>query len=167
MPTSADECKGTWSHMAPELIVPHKFGLPDGRVSKQADIYAFGMVVYEVLTGRPPFGTGGRRQAEIMLRVTEGERPGRPERAGEIGFGEGTWELVQRCWNPGRDERPTAKRILEHFRRVARTTTVVPPGPTISAREAEHVTASESFSGSEDFCQYLHIMSPHPTPNLV
>ncbi|KAF9641818.1 kinase-like protein, partial [Thelephora ganbajun] len=55
MPASMDECKGTWSHMAPELLHPEKFGLRDGRVSKQADIYAFGMVVYEVLTGRFPF----------------------------------------------------------------------------------------------------------------
>ena len=145
--------------MAPELIIPKEFGLPDSRVSKQADIYAFGMAVYEVLTGHPPFGAG-RLPATIMFQVTRGERPSKPERAGEIGFGGGTWEVVQQCWNPDRDERPRVEKILKHFHQIARTPTIVPPGPTISVREAEQSAAFESHRGPEDFGQYLRIMRP-------
>ena len=151
MPASVDENKGTWSHMAPELLFPGKFGLSDGRVSKQADIYAFGMVVFEVLTGRVPFTGEGRWFAEIVMRVMEGKRPSKPENAEGIGFGKGTWELVQLCWSENRDERPTAKVIAKHFRRVARTSKVVPPGSTTLVREVEHPTVSGPESNSGDF----------------
>jgi serine/threonine protein kinase len=168
MPASAVESKGTRSHMAPELLYPRKSDPREGRVSEQADVYAFGMVVYEVLTGRPPWG--GRRQPEVTLRVIEGKRPNKPETAGDIGFGGGTWELVQQCWEQNRNERPTAEKIVEHFHCVAGTSTDVPPGPTVPAREYEHITASESESGSGDagYCQCLlssHL--PHAKPDLA
>ena len=140
--------------MAPELLYPQMFGLNDARVSKQTDIYAFGIVVYEVLTGCPPFGAGGRRQAEIILRVIEGQRPSEPEKAGDIGFGGGTWELTQQCWNQDRDKRPTVEKIRKHFHRVAGTSKVTPPGPTISGRESGHTSTSEpDTSGSGNFSQ--------------
>ena len=149
MPISVDENKGTWSHMAPELLVPEKFGL-DGRVSKQADVYAFGMVVYEVLTGRIPFAGEGRGIAEIVLRVMEGRRPIKPENAEDIGFGRGTWKLVERCWDENRDRRPTVEGISKHFKRVARTSQVVPPGSATFTRvvEVEHPTTPEPDSRS-------------------
>ena len=141
MPADVDELVGTWSHMAPELLFPGKFGLSDGRVSKQADIYAFGMVVYEVLTGRAPFAGEVRGPANIIMRVMEGKRPSEPEDAEGIGFGKGTWELVQLCWNETRDERPTAVDISKHFHRVARTSNVVPP---TLVREVERPIVSGS-----------------------
>lgn len=155
MSASVDESKGTWSYMAPELLHPRKFGLRNGRVSKQTDVYAFGIVVYEVLTGRPPYGAGVLRQAEIILRVMEGRRPSKPDKAGDICFGGGTWELARQCWDQDRDKRPTVKKILKHFRRAARTSMVVPPGPTTSVREAGYVAASEPNSSPGDFSQHL------------
>ena len=152
--------------MAPELLNPRKFGLRNGRVSEQADIYAFGMVVYEVLTGCPPFGVEGLRPAEIISHVMTGRRPRKPEKAGDIGFGGGTWELVQQCWDQDRDKRPAVEKIRKHFRRVAGTSTVVLPGPTVSFREAEHQTASEPDSGSRSFSQYLLCLT-FPVPNLT
>ena len=95
------------------------------------------MVVYEVLTGRPPFGM--RRHQEIISLVLEGKRPRKPENAGEIGFGEGTWQLFQQCW-----ERPMAEHVSENFQHVAENSSIVLPRPTISAySEAEAPTASE------------------------
>ena len=46
---------GTVSFMAPELLYSAKFGLEKGLPSKEADIYALGMTVYQVLTGKWPF----------------------------------------------------------------------------------------------------------------
>jgi len=163
---SVDEGKGTLSHMAPELHHPGKFGLRHGRVSKQADIYAFGIVVYEVLTGCPPFGKEGRRQAEIILRVMEGKKPSKPEKADEIGFGGGTWELVQQCWSQNRGERPTVEEVVKHFQRVAGTSVVVPPGPIMSVYEADRPTVSEPDSGAKEFSQCLHQFT-HPRPKLT
>ena len=46
---------GTRLCMAPELLAPEKFGKKNSRPTQPADMYAFGMVIYEVLTGRDPF----------------------------------------------------------------------------------------------------------------
>ncbi len=43
--------KGTPSYMAPELLLEHK-------VDKRTDIYAFGVLMYELVVGRTPFADG-------------------------------------------------------------------------------------------------------------
>ena len=40
---------GTTPFMAPELLVPSKFGLEKATPTMGADIYAMGMVIYQVL----------------------------------------------------------------------------------------------------------------------
>ena len=134
---TGDEFKGISSHRAPELMYPERFGLRTSQVSKQADIYAFGIFIYEVLTGRPPFEAEKLLYLKIVLHVLGGGRPRKPENAGDIGFGGGTWELVQQCWHQDRDERPTVEKVSEHFQRVAGTSSIVPPGPTIPYFEGE------------------------------
>jgi len=39
---------GTTPFMAPELLAPSKFEKPRCQVSKEADVYAFGMVILQV-----------------------------------------------------------------------------------------------------------------------
>ena len=43
---------GATPFMAPELLVPPKFGLDKCTPTKEADIYAMGMVIYQVHTAR-------------------------------------------------------------------------------------------------------------------
>ena len=52
-PTKSLSCSaqlepGTLTFMAPELLVPSKFGFEDSFPTPQADIYAFGLVIFEV-----------------------------------------------------------------------------------------------------------------------
>eukprot|EP00775_Hariotina_reticulata_P002634 gene2634-2935_t len=59
---------GTLSHCAPEVLL-------QGRQSAAADVYAFGMMVWEVLNNSRPF-PDSRHEAEIILQVAlEGRRP--------------------------------------------------------------------------------------------
>ena len=44
---------GTTPWMSPELLDPDRFGISDGRPTKQSDCYSLGMVVYEVCAERP------------------------------------------------------------------------------------------------------------------
>ena len=43
---------GTINFMAPELLAPSRFGLDECTPSKEADIYAMAMTIYQVRTGR-------------------------------------------------------------------------------------------------------------------
>ena len=45
---SAQMLGGTITFMSPELLVPEEFGQKGAKPTPQADIYAFGMVIYQV-----------------------------------------------------------------------------------------------------------------------
>ena len=51
---------GTITHMPPELLL-------EGRLSKSADVYAFGVVLFELYTADRPWS--GLRHAEVLHRV--------------------------------------------------------------------------------------------------
>jgi serine/threonine protein kinase len=131
---------GTLGYMAPELFSE------DVQASKEADMYAFGMLVYEVIVGVPPFVH--RKQVELPGLTLGGSRPPRPEDPVAIGFGQGTWELAESCWNKDPRRRPTAREALEHLGRVAGTSKVVDPGPRIRVHEPPRVDGS-----SRNFCK--------------
>jgi serine/threonine protein kinase len=48
---TTSEGGGTARWMAPELLLPEQFGLPQSLPSKQSDVYALGMIIYEVSKG--------------------------------------------------------------------------------------------------------------------
>jgi serine/threonine-protein kinase len=62
--TSLGVALGTPAYMAPEQ------GMADPRLDQRADIYAFGVVAYELLAGRTPF-QGRSPQATLAAHVTE------------------------------------------------------------------------------------------------
>ncbi|MFC8718726.1 protein kinase [Kitasatospora sp. NPDC057198] len=67
---------GTTAYMPPERF--------HGRSGDhRGDLYSLGCVIFELLTGRPPFGTGA--PAALMMRhVTEPARPAGPEAPGPV-----------------------------------------------------------------------------------
>ena len=97
--------------MGPELIDPGRFGLEDGRPTKDSDCYALGMVILEVLSGKPPLPNYGG--LIVMRKVVEGERPGRPQGAEEVWFTNDLWEMLEQCWSPQPERRPTIDAVLQ------------------------------------------------------
>lgn len=108
----SSEEQGTPSFMAPELLLPAKFGLEKGVPSKEADVYALSMTTYQILTGKRPFLP--RRKARIICAAISGERPVKPEDAEEIGMTVALWDLLEECWREDRTMRPN---ILDTQRR--------------------------------------------------
>ena len=67
--TSEGGIVGTPDYMAPEQIEGREIGPP-------ADLFALGVVLYEMLTGRRPFGKG--TTSEILARIVRAEVPPLP-----------------------------------------------------------------------------------------
>ena len=88
-----------------------------------------GLVIYEVLTGSQPFHERRWWEHEAVYHVVTGLRPQKPANAEQIGFGDGTWELVEECWTEESTKRPTIDRVLEHLTRVAESSKIVGPTP--------------------------------------
>ena len=76
--TADGQILGTPHYLAPELIEGHE-------ATRQSDIYALGCVLYECLTGKPPFGD--RRLAEIGFAHLTQQPPDPRERRPEISAG--------------------------------------------------------------------------------
>jgi len=99
--------------MSPELLDPDRFGFKDSRPTKESDCYALGMVIYEVLSGLTPFTS--YKNAIVPRKVTEGERPGRPQGEEGAWFTDGLWRTLELCWSHRPETRPTMKAIQEHL----------------------------------------------------
>ena len=109
----SSEVQGAASFIAPEILLPTKFGLEKAVPSKEADVYALGMTTYQVLTGKRPFLP--RREAGVIRAVISGERPAKPENAEAIGITEAVWDLLKSCWKEDRTARASISDILRRF----------------------------------------------------
>jgi len=97
---------GTVRWMSPERIVPQEFGLKDGHPTESSDCYSLGMVVYETISGKPPFHE--HRDITVSVKVLKGEHPPRgPE------FSESLWKMLEMCWAFQPNKRPSIKDVLQ------------------------------------------------------
>ncbi|KAL3138629.1 hypothetical protein ABBQ32_006391 [Trebouxia sp. C0010 RCD-2024] len=90
---------GTVTHMPPELLM-------EGKLTKSADVYAFGVLLWEMYTGEKPFA--GMRHAQIIYHVTtllaHPQFPAdTPPQLKELG---------DRCMHFDKDKRPTFSQLL-------------------------------------------------------
>ena len=118
---------GTMAFMAPELLAPSKFGLKQSVPTREADVYAFGLVILQVfslhhryifnflmprqvLTGEQPFHD--LKAVELPYHVSLGVRPGKPPNAEAIGISDSLWELIQNCWDGDKTQRPQIQEVV-------------------------------------------------------
>jgi len=89
---------GTVNWMPPEVF--------DGGVyDTKSDIFSFGMVLWELLTGQIPFGEVPPLQ--VLQLIDSGERPFIPAGVNAV-FA----QLIRDCWEEDPDKRPTFTEIL-------------------------------------------------------
>jgi len=82
---------GSYRYSAPEL-------LEGARKSPQSDVYAFGMLTFEAMTGELPFAHL-RHDGQVMLAVSRGDRPKTDERFHQdIDIHGQLQVLVNACW---------------------------------------------------------------------
>ncbi|KAF9648265.1 kinase-like protein [Thelephora ganbajun] len=108
---------GTTPFMAPELLVPSRFKLDKCTPTKEADVYAMAMVIYQVLTGTLPFGK--LSGSEVVFKVLGGDKPSKPANALELGLFDKVWKLLEGCWQTERTLRPSVKDVLGRIKAAA------------------------------------------------
>lgn len=139
--------------MSPELFNPGKFGLQDSRPTKRSDCYALGMVIYEVLSGKAPFSR--YHHYMVVVKVLEGERPGKPQGMEGMWLNGDIWRILERCWRSIPRDRPVIREVLQCLETVSKSWTPPPPQTLVVPLATDppmHSPGSsdeESIDGSE------------------
>jgi len=131
--TTAGVALGTPAYMAPEQIVA------DPKVDHRADIYALGMVGYEILTGDPPFAVSSSQAALVAHLTTLPERPSkiRPEISPALD------QAVLRCLSKHPADRwQTADELLTALEQATASGTAPVPAGKIRASGRRGLTAT-------------------------
>ncbi|MEW2548336.1 protein kinase [Streptomyces sp. NPDC047002] len=133
--TRTAEFVGTPAYVAPESA--------EGRPQTSAvDVYGAGILLYELLTGRPPFS--GATSLEVLQKHLT-EEPRRPTTVPEP-----LWAVMERCLRKDPDERPSAVNLATALRTVA-------PGIGVHATPAQVDAALGAVA----------LLAPDPAPTAV
>jgi serine/threonine protein kinase, bacterial len=112
--TSTDVVIGTAAYLAPEIIT--------GRQPEPStDIYAVGITLYELLTGRPPFPVG--HPAAVIHHHLNTVAPRLP------GIPDVLWPLIEACLAKDPGTRPTAPWLAQALRAAGPALAGLPAGP--------------------------------------
>jgi len=97
---------GTYTHRAPEL-------LKGERITPKADIFAFGITLWQLITREQPY-SGGDREHVLYAVVAYDLRPPMGDRAfpWATPWGASCRTLVSRCWSGQVGSRPGAEEVL-------------------------------------------------------
>ncbi|MET8807154.1 serine/threonine-protein kinase [Streptomyces sp. NPDC004546] len=133
--TRTQEFVGTPAYVAPESA--------EGRPQTSAvDIYGAGILLYELVTGRPPFA--GSTALEVLHQHLSAE-PRRPSTVPDP-----LWTAIERCLRKNPDERPSAENLARGLR-------VVAEGIGVHANAAQ-IAAAEGVGA---------LLAPDPAPTAV
>ncbi|MEU9990198.1 serine/threonine-protein kinase [Streptomyces sp. NPDC048045] len=133
--TRTHEFVGTPAYVAPESA--------EGRPQTSAvDIYGAGILLYELVTGRPPFS--GSTALEVLHQHLSAE-PRRPSTVPDP-----LWTVIERCLRKSPEQRPSAENL-------ARALRVVAEGIGVHAGAAQ-ITAAEGVGA---------LLAPDPDPAAV
>lgn len=118
--TRTHEFVGTPAYVAPESA--------EGRPQTSAvDIYGAGILLYELVTGRPPFSGGSA--LEVLHQHLSAE-PRRPSTVPDP-----LWTVIERCLSKNPDDRPSAENLARALRTVAEGIGVHASSAQIAAAE--------------------------------
>jgi len=118
--TRTHEFVGTPAYVAPESA--------EGRPQTSAvDIYGAGILLYELVTGSPPFGGGSA--LEVLHQHLSAE-PRRPSTVPDP-----LWTVIERCLSKNPDHRPSAENLARGLRAVAEGVGVHASSAQIAAAE--------------------------------
>jgi eukaryotic-like serine/threonine-protein kinase len=132
--TQTSNVMGSPQYMSPEQMMSSK------NVDARADIWALGVILYELLTGAPPFVA--ETMAEIVYMVTQREAPSLAEKRPDLPPALGT--LIARALS-----RDPAWRFADVAKLAAALAPFGPPRSEISVERIARVLGQHEATGSE------------------
>jgi len=130
--TTPNAVVGTPHYMSPEAF-------HGAAASPAADVYALGVLLYELVTGRPPYE--GDSVVDLMRRHVEGKPERRP------GIPDALWTVINSCLDQKPRLRPSAVELVAELGDVARSTADVPALPPLPPAVSDAVRAASGASG--------------------
>ncbi|RHZ87663.1 hypothetical protein Glove_33g199 [Diversispora epigaea] len=96
---------GVLPYIAPEVLSGEE------EYTKAADVYSFGIIAYEMVTGFPPY-PDIPHDKELAMKICNGLRPKIPFHTPKI-----ITRMIMRCWDARVTHRPTFKELYDEFRK--------------------------------------------------
>ncbi|RHZ87631.1 hypothetical protein Glove_33g29 [Diversispora epigaea] len=90
---------GVLPYIAPEVLSG------DEEYTKAADVYSFGIIAYEMITGFPPY-PDIPHDNDLAMKICNGLRPKIPFNIPKL-----TTKMIMRCWDARVSHRPTFKEL--------------------------------------------------------
>ncbi|KAG8718561.1 hypothetical protein FRC08_004977 [Ceratobasidium sp. 394] len=92
------------------------------RQSREADVYALGMIILELITGKVPYYYKSSIAALVKTMLVDKAIPKRPEESipSNSEHGDVLWSLLQRCWDHEPEERPSATEVAKIMNGITR-----------------------------------------------
>ena len=102
--SKTNDIYGVLPYIAPEILLGNPY-------TKAADIYSFGIIMWEMTSGIPAFNNIPH-DFSLALNICQGFRPNIiegtiPEYA----------ELTEKCWDSDPNKRPAAEDLIKHFKK--------------------------------------------------
>ncbi|TDL17541.1 kinase-like protein [Rickenella mellea] len=111
--TTGNSGAGTLRWQAPELFSPREG--KSSQVCQETDVYSFGCVCIEVMTGKIPFAEI-RQDPAFVIAIMNQQKPQRPnEDLLERGLDDSLWATMMQCWDADPSLRPSALQLVQYF----------------------------------------------------
>lgn len=145
--------KGTLLYMAPEVMMGSPF-------NEKADVYSFGIVLWEILTFTEPFPHHTNVPGFVKAVAHEGERPIIPP-----GTPASLQSLMQDCWRPAFDQRPTFIEICDRLDIVVIDSAIMDPQGNGFWKRAFFKSERVSFDDfARAFYGFMGLAKPEEVP---
>ncbi|RHZ79133.1 hypothetical protein Glove_151g123 [Diversispora epigaea] len=96
---------GVLPYIAPEVLSG------DEEYTKAADVYSFGIIAYEIITGFPPY-PDIPHDRDLAMKICNGLRPKIPFHTSKL-----ITRMIMRCWDARVTHRPTFKELSDELRK--------------------------------------------------
>ena len=123
--------------MSPEMIRNDAYG-------EGSDVYSFSIILWEMYTRKIPYRELGLNPSHLVVKVVkEHLRPPIPKQCPKP-----YRQLMERCWNPAPEKRPTFAQILKTLESFANDPTIMNHKP-MSSRDSTIIVRPERVEGED------------------